>query len=254
MSQLEVDLARAKHAERLVEVQNERRARQAAAVRRSQRRAERLSHKAQRVSRRAEQAAERARLALVARRSCTSASTLHTASTLDRYQALSPGEHIVFPGLSCVRTPIVERWSPVPSAGRRWSPRLRRSPGRRRWRTASSVGSATTARATTCARWRASSTPSGGSPAREPSSQSSKPGSESRSTWRNGTRASSWLSTPTPPAKVRWMSMYAAGRFSLSMAAYASPRGSLTLRNCSCIQALENWNSSTPAGSMNGAR
>ena len=39
--------------------------------------------------------------------------------------------------------------------------------------------------------------------------QSAKPGSESSSTWRNGTRASSWLSTPTPPAKVRWISMYA---------------------------------------------
>ena len=64
MSHLEIDLARAKHAERLVEVQNERRARQAAAVRRSQRRAERLSHKAERVSRRAERAAGRARLAL----------------------------------------------------------------------------------------------------------------------------------------------------------------------------------------------
>jgi len=64
MSYLEIDLARANHAERLFESQNGRRARQAAAVRRSQRRAERLSHKAERVSRRAERAASRARLAL----------------------------------------------------------------------------------------------------------------------------------------------------------------------------------------------
>src|ERR1700712_4314252 len=49
------------------------------------------------------------------------------------------------------------------------------------------------------------------------SRQSAKPGSESVSTWRNGTRASSWLSTPMPPAKVRWMSMYAGGRFSRSI-------------------------------------
>ena len=64
MSYLEIDRARAMHAERLAEVQKTRRARQAAAVRRSQRRAERLSHKAERVSRRAERAASRARLAL----------------------------------------------------------------------------------------------------------------------------------------------------------------------------------------------
>ena len=50
------------------------------------------------------------------------------------------------------------------------------------------------------------------------SAQSAKPGSESSSTWRNGTVASSWLSTPTPPAKVRWISMYAGGRFSRSIA------------------------------------
>ena len=49
--------------------------------------------------------------------------------------------------------------------------------------------------------------------------QSAKPGSESSSTERNGTLASSWLSTPTPPAKVRWISMYAGGRFSRSIAA-----------------------------------
>ena len=64
MSYLEIDRARALHAERLVEVQNARRARQAVAARRSQRRAERLSHKAERVSRRAERAANRARFAV----------------------------------------------------------------------------------------------------------------------------------------------------------------------------------------------
>ena len=63
MSYLEIDHARAHHAERLVEVQNSRRARQAAAARRSQRKAARLSSKAERVSRRAERAAHRARSA-----------------------------------------------------------------------------------------------------------------------------------------------------------------------------------------------
>ena len=61
MSYLEIDLARAHQAQREAEVQNIRRARQAAAVRRSQRRAARLSSKAERVARRAEQAANRAR-------------------------------------------------------------------------------------------------------------------------------------------------------------------------------------------------
>jgi len=61
MSYLEIDHARAHHAERLVEVQNIHRARQVAAARRSQRRAARLSSKAERVARRAEQAANRAR-------------------------------------------------------------------------------------------------------------------------------------------------------------------------------------------------
>ncbi len=61
MSYLEIDHARARHAERVAEVQNIHRARQAAAARRSQRRAARLSSKAKRVARRAEQAANRAR-------------------------------------------------------------------------------------------------------------------------------------------------------------------------------------------------
>ena len=64
MSYLEIDHARAHHAERLAEVQNIHRARQAAAARRSQRKAARLSSKAERVSRRAEQAAYRARSAV----------------------------------------------------------------------------------------------------------------------------------------------------------------------------------------------
>ena len=64
MSYLEIDHARAHHAERLAEVQNIHRARQAAAARRSQRRAARLSSKAERVARRAEQAANRARTAV----------------------------------------------------------------------------------------------------------------------------------------------------------------------------------------------
>jgi hypothetical protein len=64
MSFTSVDLARATHDARLVEVEESRRARQAAAARRLQRRAARLSRKAERVARRAEQAASRARLAL----------------------------------------------------------------------------------------------------------------------------------------------------------------------------------------------
>ena len=64
MSYLEIDLARANHAERLFESQNGRRARQAAAAHRSQRKAARLSQKAERVSRRAELAANRARFAI----------------------------------------------------------------------------------------------------------------------------------------------------------------------------------------------
>ena len=64
MSYLEIDLARAAQAERLVEGQSARRARHAAAARRSQRRAERLSQKAERISRRAERAANRARFAV----------------------------------------------------------------------------------------------------------------------------------------------------------------------------------------------
>ena len=64
MSYLEIDHARAHHAERVAEVQNIHRARQAAAARRSQRKAARLSSKAQRVSRRAERAAYRARSAV----------------------------------------------------------------------------------------------------------------------------------------------------------------------------------------------
>ena len=61
MSYLEIDHARAHHAERVAEVQNIHRARQAAAARRSLRKAARLSSKAERVTRRAEQAANRAR-------------------------------------------------------------------------------------------------------------------------------------------------------------------------------------------------
>ena len=64
MSYLEIDHARAHHAERVAEVQNIHRARQAAAARRSQRKAARLSSKAERVSRRAERAAHRARSAV----------------------------------------------------------------------------------------------------------------------------------------------------------------------------------------------
>ena len=65
MSFLETDLARELHAARLVEVEESRHARRAAAVARLQRRAERLSHKAERASRRAEHADSQARLAVV---------------------------------------------------------------------------------------------------------------------------------------------------------------------------------------------
>ncbi len=64
MSYLEIDHARAHHAELVAEVQNIHRARQAAAARRSLRKAARLSSKAERVSRRAEQAATQARAAV----------------------------------------------------------------------------------------------------------------------------------------------------------------------------------------------
>ena len=42
-----------------------------------------------------------------------------------------------------------------------------------------------------------------------------KPGTESIISCRNGTVASSWLSTPMAPVQVRWMSMYDGGRLSL---------------------------------------
>ena len=64
MSFTSTDLARATHDARRVEVEESRRATQAAAARRLQRRAERLNQKAVRVSRRAERAASQARLAV----------------------------------------------------------------------------------------------------------------------------------------------------------------------------------------------
>ena len=64
MSNTSFDLARATQDARHAEVQTTRRARQAATVRRLQRRAVRLSQKARRASRRAERAASRARLAV----------------------------------------------------------------------------------------------------------------------------------------------------------------------------------------------
>ena len=59
MSYLEIDHARAHHAERVAEVQNIHRARQAAAARRSQRRAARLSSKAERAANQARSAVAR---------------------------------------------------------------------------------------------------------------------------------------------------------------------------------------------------
>ena len=64
MSNTSPDLARELHSSRMVEVEEIRRARRAAAVQRLQRRAERLSHKAERASRQAERAASQARLAV----------------------------------------------------------------------------------------------------------------------------------------------------------------------------------------------
>ena len=64
MSLIEIDLAREQHHARMVEVEESRRAGQAAAARRLQRRASRLARRAERVSRRAERAAARARLAV----------------------------------------------------------------------------------------------------------------------------------------------------------------------------------------------
>ena len=64
MSFTSTDLARANYDARLVEVEQSRRATQAATALRWQRRAERLSQKAERVSRRADRAASRARLAV----------------------------------------------------------------------------------------------------------------------------------------------------------------------------------------------
>ena len=62
MNYTSADLARELHSSRVVEVEEYRQARRAAAVRRLQRRAERLSHKAERVSRQAERAASKAQL------------------------------------------------------------------------------------------------------------------------------------------------------------------------------------------------
>jgi hypothetical protein len=64
MSFTSTDLARAKNDARLVEVEESRRATQAATARRLQRRAARLNQKAERVTRKAELAARRARLAV----------------------------------------------------------------------------------------------------------------------------------------------------------------------------------------------
>jgi hypothetical protein len=64
MSFIETDLARMLHNARLVEIEQSRQGRRAAAASRLQRRAERLSHKAERVSRRAERVASQARLAV----------------------------------------------------------------------------------------------------------------------------------------------------------------------------------------------
>jgi hypothetical protein len=63
MSLTSVDLARANHDARTVEIEESRLASRASAARRLQRRAVRLSQKAERVSRRAERAASQARLA-----------------------------------------------------------------------------------------------------------------------------------------------------------------------------------------------
>jgi len=60
----ETDLALELHRSRLVEVEEYRRARRAAAAERLERRAAKLSHKAERVSRQAERAASQARLAV----------------------------------------------------------------------------------------------------------------------------------------------------------------------------------------------
>ena len=64
MSLIEIDHARERHHALMVEVEESRRAGQAAAARRLQRRASRLARRAERVSRRAERAAARARLAV----------------------------------------------------------------------------------------------------------------------------------------------------------------------------------------------
>ncbi|MCW2847732.1 MAG: hypothetical protein JWR90_1706 [Marmoricola sp.] len=64
MSYTSFDLARAQQDAFMVEAEESRRAGQAAAARRWQRRSERLAHKAERVSRKAERAASRARLAV----------------------------------------------------------------------------------------------------------------------------------------------------------------------------------------------
>ena len=62
MNFVETDLARELHKSRQVELEELRRARRAAAVKRLERRAARLSHKAERVARQAERAASQARL------------------------------------------------------------------------------------------------------------------------------------------------------------------------------------------------
>jgi hypothetical protein len=64
MKVIEADLARELHRARMVEVEEIRRARHAAAVLRLQRRAAKLSHKAERMSRHAERVSSKARLAV----------------------------------------------------------------------------------------------------------------------------------------------------------------------------------------------
>ena len=64
MSLIEIDHARERHHALMAEVEESRRASQAAAVRRMEHRASRLARRAERVSRRAERAAARARLAV----------------------------------------------------------------------------------------------------------------------------------------------------------------------------------------------
>lgn len=63
MSEIQIDLARAIDSARTVELTRSRQARQAVAVARLQRKADRLAHRAERAAQRADQVAGRARLA-----------------------------------------------------------------------------------------------------------------------------------------------------------------------------------------------